>query len=546
MDVWGTSATNVVAISPAGVLLRYNGSGWISHAAPRNGSAIWGTTSQEIFVTADRALFHYAGAEWDTVYSAAPGKLLDIWGTSEQDIFVVGEGGLILHYDGFKWTEMASATTTSLYAVWGFSGRDVFAVGNLGTILHYDGSVWVRMTSDMTDETLYDVWGSSPTDIFVVGDDGIVLQGDGSSWSPVARAGWSLHAVWGSSSSDILAVGQRGTVMRYDGTKWHETWGSTDFYGIWGTSLENIYVVGGGDDFNSAAGASIRHYDGSVWRDDAMALARFDWTVIGGVSGSSTTDVYFVGGNEGSRSFSRYDGWNLSRSTTVLNDDGFWKDVWVAFEEAVFLVDNDEVGYIDASTSKAWLLSQGDALCAVFAASATDAFVVGYGGAIHRYDGSTWTQMQSPTSIGLFDLWGTSSSDVFAVGELGTICHYDGSAWSVMPTSTSHHLRGVWGDSSHNVFAVGDSGTLLHYDGSAWNLETASTQSTLCDVWGSSASDVLAVGPDITLRYDGIRWKVLSNLVGGTNTWGTSSSDMYIADRYRIWHVVLRLDEGSQ
>ena len=52
------------------------------------------------------------------------------------------------------------------------------------------------------------------------------------------------------------------------------------------------------------------------------------------------------------------------------------------------------------------------------------------------------------TPYGLTSMWGTSSDDIFVVGTNGKIWHYDGSSWSEMTSGTTVWLRGVWGTSS--------------------------------------------------------------------------------------------------
>ena len=139
-------------------------------------------------------------------------------------------------------------------------------------------------------------------------------------------------------------------------------------------------------------------------------------------------------------------------------------------------------------------------------------------------DGRIWEEMDSNTTVNLYDIWGSSSSDVFAVGEDGTILHYDGSTWEEMTSNTTKTLYDISGSSSSDVFAITCTITedtrrrhrtywqyeniILHYDGSTWEEMTSNTTKCLRGIWGSSSSDVFVVGSDGTILRYGIEPEV--------------------------------------
>jgi photosystem II stability/assembly factor-like uncharacterized protein len=153
-------------------------------------------------------------------------------------------------------------------------------------------------------------------------------------------------------------------------------------------------------------------------------------TYLRGVWGSSSTDVFFVGD---SGHIFHYNGLNCY--TTL----------------------EDQLGDIDI-------------LYDVWGASQTDVFAVGGNlGEILHYDGNGWSVMRSTKEPqNLYGIWGYSPTDVFAVGEDGLILRYDGETWSEMDSGTQWALHGIWGSSSEDIFAVGYAGTILHYDGISW------------------------------------------------------------------------------
>lgn len=107
-SVWGSSASDVWAVGPAGT---------IRHITP-------------------------ADARWQKVDAKTTSDLHAVWGSGPNDVWAVGEAGTILHYDGASF-EPASAQLPlgkkpDLYGIWGSGSDDVWIVGD-GLILHYTG-----------------------------------------------------------------------------------------------------------------------------------------------------------------------------------------------------------------------------------------------------------------------------------------------------------------------------------------------------------------------------------------------------------------------
>lgn len=159
-----------------------------------------------------------------------------------------------------------------------------------------------------------------------------------------------------------------------------------------------------------------------------------------------------------------------------------------------------------------------------------------------HYDGSAWSIVASPSfgpSSQLGDVFAVSPSDVWAVGcnqidpngDTATlILHYDGSSWTQVasPSPTADPcLSGVWAASPTDVWAVGsylngqsDATLIEHWDGSSWSIVSSpnSSDSLLYSVSGTSSSDVWAVGQgqgwaDTTLveHWDGSSWSIVTS-----------------------------------
>ena len=104
----------------------------------------------------------------------------------------------------------------------------------------------------------------------------------------------------------------------------------------------------------------------------------------------------------------------------------------------------------------------GDNYSDIWGSSGDHIFAVGYSGKISHYDGSTWSDMEIPTTRPIFSISGTSGGDAFAVGDFGMIFRYGGGRWQSMESRCEDSLYGVHAVGRH-VFAVGWDAAILHY-----------------------------------------------------------------------------------
>ena len=170
--VWSQSTNDVIAIGDAGVVMRYDGTGWGLEASGTRADlhAIWGDAASAVTIAVGQGgtIIRYDGTSWHPQESGTAQALYGVWGTSPTDVFAVGAAGTIVHYDGISWTPQNSGTTQSLRGVWGNAANSVFAVGDSSTILRYGGSSWTHQQANASIQ-LEGVWGSSPTNVFAVG-----------------------------------------------------------------------------------------------------------------------------------------------------------------------------------------------------------------------------------------------------------------------------------------------------------------------------------------------------------------------------------------
>ena len=273
----------------------------------------------------------------------------------------------------------------------------------------------------------------------------------------VAGRGSALSGIWGSSPSDIWVVASDGMLHHYDGTAWSSRpSGSSYLAAVWGRSATDVWAVGTGE--------TILHYDGTTWSAVSDGATE---AILQGVSGRSASDLWAVGPSQFARVgiVAHYDGTTWSRS----------------------------------------YLTDGDQPLAVWDASPSDVWAVGFAvtsgvqtGWIMHNDGSSWTRVAPKLSAFLRGLWGTSGSFLWAIGEdgpqsSGAILFYDGANWSTQwRGGVGTGLYSVWGSSPTNVWTIGQS-TVLHFDGRRWSAVPSPTTGTLRGVWTNSPGDVWMV-----------------------------------------------------
>src|SRR5690606_34173082 len=106
-------------------------------------------------------------------------------------------------------------------------------------------------------------------------------------------------------------------------------------------------------------------------------------------------------------------------------------------------------------------------LNAVHGIADDDLWAVGAEGTMIRWNGTAWTNVQTPVNVNLWDVWQAPSRRVFVVGNNGTALSYDPDegSWEQYVTGVDGNLYAIHGTDEQNVWAVGNRGLVLHYTG---------------------------------------------------------------------------------
>jgi len=200
---------------------------------------------------------------------------------------------------------------------------------------------------------------------------------------------------------------------------------------------------------------------------------------------------------------------------------------------------------------------RGDALNLfdVWGASGEAVWVVGAGGTVAFFDGSTWVRQETPTREQLTAVWGTGPKDVWASGLRGTVLHFDGQQWTdrsppgavfaendagVLPPGDAglarrKNLWGVWATGRDGVVtdtavAVGDDGFVAFWEAGRWRRVASGVPEDLFAVWGAGPSQVFIVGSFGTALFGssaGLTKEQTGVARALRGVWGHAADDVY-------------------
>tara|TARA_A100001037_G_scaffold287657_1_gene297382 strand:- start:21770 stop:22762 length:993 start_codon:yes stop_codon:yes gene_type:complete len=160
-----------------------------------------------------------------------------------------------------KWEIVHEQLPAALTAIWGINSQDIWAVGgntvdNKGSlILHFDGEKWERLYSN-SDSDLWWIFGFAEGPIFFGGSKGLILKYFEGQFETMETPGdATVYGIWGTSENDLWAVG--GNIIngafawRYNGEKWENAERfpaglsrTQSLFKVWGENPEKVWLIG--------------------------------------------------------------------------------------------------------------------------------------------------------------------------------------------------------------------------------------------------------------------------------------------------------------
>lgn len=593
--VWGASPNHVYSVAFQQVL-QYDGEAWIPVLdAGAYMWDVWGTSRYDVFVAGDSGkVWHHDGNQWTVKrQGTVPHQISGLWSAGD-DVFAVGRyrepsadvHGLILHSadGGSTWSEALSPVDGRRYFRDVFrSGSDVYIVGydeptagGRWGVIHRsrdEGATWSDTTITGGERTAFYAVLVDGGDLWVAGerriggtDHGLLLHStdSGATWSEVAlpSSARTLHSLWKVPGGMLYALGGGG-LYRFNGDAWTdmELTLSGGWRGVWGSSDEDIHIVGTGNNL-------ARHWDGSSWRHipasrgftndlNAVAAAEEMGVAVG-------SDISVVNGSSVPRGVILFDLWGYGswERRTEAQDSSIFEDVWLADRSFGIAVGSRQVA--GERQGMVWTLASngnwGEAtptailntpLDAVWGTDSENAYAFGVrsvpgGGAsliVHHFRGPSfgWSETTIPypgtrTPV-ITEAWGNSADAIYVVGYAATpsgswtgvdaesfVMRWNGTSWSVdVGPADQRRLTGVW-SSGESVFLSGHTPTSTSgrwagfvrrsNDGGATWTETPLSAPTgdgrVNGIYGTSLGTIYAAGSrGIVYQWDGYEWSTI-------------------------------------
>ncbi|MBC8182650.1 hypothetical protein H8E88_16240 [candidate division KSB1 bacterium] len=260
---------------------------------------------------------------------------------------------------------------------------------------------------------------------------------------------------------------------------------------IWGSSANNVYVVG----HNSQGSNGIMfHFNGTIWYDVKLGI-NHGGLIPGAIDlraifGFAVDDIWAVGHRYKNNPTPPP---NYLRLSLIIHYDG---NQWREFE-----------------------VEGGNSLQDVWGYSPTDVWAGGIEGTLFHFNGTSWETIDMPQNNWFFSFSGFSENDIHAVAyefdSLSVSTYYymqwDGSEWKIEDKFKESHqypdkfginlfavedqlfsagdgifqktssgwerifyephtyLRDIKGSSTDNLFAVGNFGAVYHFNGQDWH-----------------------------------------------------------------------------
>ncbi|HRI50502.1 MAG TPA: hypothetical protein PLW65_10005 [Pseudomonadota bacterium] len=251
---------------------------------------VWGTSPSDIWaISYPNSIVHWDGQSWHTSKAASGPALYTIAGLGANNIWVVGDNGTVYRWDGASWTQQAVPSTTNFYGIWVENASQVWVAGNQGLIYRGDGVNWNLSLMDGTYGNFLSLSGVDPQHIWAVSNMGRIAAWNGVAWSMTVVGGGSLRAVSAQAPDNVWTVGVGSLAFRFDGTSWKSqpagTVSTPVLNSVWTVDADTAWAVGDG--------GSIFKWYRSAWNLQTSPTA----SDLNGVWSAPGQQTWIVGNN---------------------------------------------------------------------------------------------------------------------------------------------------------------------------------------------------------------------------------------------------------
>lgn len=297
---------------------------------------------------------------------------------------------------------------------------------------------------------------------------------------PVAETAPAWMGVWSDGATIYTAGGtpETGALGRIAGgaLRFETLPDGPHLWWVFGTDAEHVWACGDG-------GRILRRQADGTWIAEPTGLPAE--TVLWGMWGSSSADLWAVGGTNASG----------GPRGVVLRSTG--DGVWTRVEHPALPVEDPNDEFAGLNLYKVW------------GTGPDDVHLVGEGGVALRWDGQTFTRLETDTRGVLFTVHGRPEGPILAVGGLNesVVRRFDGAAWIDDGAPAGLPLNGVVVRPDGTAWASGARGLLMRRDQAGeWTRLRAPEgvgPRTLHALWADETA-VWSVGGDLLGLTDGL------------------------------------------
>lgn len=319
-------------------------------------------------------------------------------------------------------------------------------------------------------------------------------------------------AVWTSGPDDVWVASER--LYRFDGERWSSV--ALPVAGavteVWGRARDEVYAV---------VDRALLRWDGLAWTD--LQAPEQEWT-RNAVWASAPDDVWLGG---------RYRSWHYDGATWTESPRSF---VAIAGDDDIglYAIGGDRIKLFrleDGEWVRAWGDWHGRRTFQTLAVGGGEVVLTGFPGfhAAHRDD--RWVDLPiDQHHAGA--LWVTPNGTHLRQGSRGTMLHVHGSTIEDHPIPPELEVVDIHGVGDDFAIAVGDRG-VLRWDGARWRSMTE-LHPNLTRV-RAVGDGVAIMGRDSLLRFEGGEWSEPASADALRATWGSGPDDVWaVGDGGRV------------
>lgn len=481
----------------------------LSHSSTVFATGLWGAGGV-IWVTTDDGVVRRRGADgtWSAETLAAGVRLNAVRGASADAVWVVGDGGLVGHWDGASWTVTRPDASVTLTGVWAEPDA-TYLVGTRAAAGESPARAIALRSTDDGWEVILDVVGEAMS----VWGDGATLWVGGRLQSTATLRRFD-GATWTDEEAPLDSLGVR-SLAGADGELWaagsrlwrrdEEEWQTVPSPLPSGGDLGGVHAI-------EAAGAGVVHAGGAgrIFRVEPSGVTTIGegWRHILGMDARGPDDIWIVGQRG---LVAHWDGrrWRFEDRDA---EGGDLRDVWRAPEGALWVV-GDEGAAWRRSAAGAWETRDAPtsaALTSVWGWSDERLWATGLDGkeelgeatgVLLEWTGDAWVEALAGPLPGLRVVTGAAGVDAWAVGRGDAIYRYDGDSWTALALPVASNLGDAWSagpgrlvaGGAHDASGPDFAGLLYDVDGDVVTMTRAAANEQVAAIWGA---------PDLAIAID--------------------------------------------